>query len=252
MMDVTEPYGWCKKHMRVVQYNDKCDDFEPALKRVCGNCEHFYHEDSVCPYKPHEVYPDDEACERFKPAKELCICINCAHSEWPCGSQPDGGGIVLREVLTGVGELERAIEVLRARLAEEMNELGSAISRLEGIEIKGEICADTVHKKGKTYTYYRLKLYEDPRYHKWGKYLGKEIPAWARAGVEVHKLLREIRPIWNRLKNTVDELDVLLKIILADLAVLRNHLSKADMVLRSLDEDLQQASENGVDSGRET
>ena len=90
-MDITEPYGWCRKHGRVVQYNDRCDDFKPAFKRVCGNCEHFYYEDSICPYKPHEVYPDDEACERFKPAKELCICINCAHSDWPCRSQPDGG-----------------------------------------------------------------------------------------------------------------------------------------------------------------
>ena len=79
-----EPYGWCEKHKKVVCYDERCDDYKPALKRVCGNCEHFYHENGMCPYKPHEVYPDDEACERFESAEELCTCITCAHSRWPC------------------------------------------------------------------------------------------------------------------------------------------------------------------------
>ena len=83
-MIMPEPYGWCEKHKKVVCYNERCDDYKPALKRVCGNCEHFYHESDMCPYKPHEVYPDDEACERFEPAEELCTCISCAHSRWPC------------------------------------------------------------------------------------------------------------------------------------------------------------------------
>ena len=95
-MDVIEPYGWCAKHNKVVCYNDRCDDFKPAFKRVCGNCEDFWADGNLCTAGKHwsEVYPDDEACEKFRPARELCTCINCAYSEWPCRSHPPAGSVI--------------------------------------------------------------------------------------------------------------------------------------------------------------
>ena len=158
---------------------------------------------------------------------------------------PDGG-MVLRPGLPQLGELslEELLEALRTGLAEELLAVDDVIAKLEGIEIRGEICADVKRKKGRTYTYYRLKLYEDPRYHAWGKYLGKEVPTWARAGVEAHKLLQEVRPIRRQLEQLTAKLDTLLADIQGLLKLLRSHLGKADIILRWAAEDLSTTSEN--------
>ena len=164
---------------------------------------------------------------------------------------PDGG-MVLRPGTPALGELslEEIIEALRTRLAEELLAVDDVIAKLEGIEIRGELVPDTIRKKGKTYgPYWRLKLYEDNRYHAWGRYLGKEVPARIRAGVEAYRLLQEIRPIRRQLERLTAKLDVLLANIQGLLMVLRNHLSQADIIL-SLAE--LSRSENQGDSSRET
>ena len=137
-----EPYGWCKKHRRVVCYDDYCEDFEFKLPEVCGNCEHYDPYAGVCELTSEEFPEDDPGCEDFEPSYDFLMCLYCAHYEPPeARTKPDGGspddiGREPSEYIVHLGEdnLTESFKQLYKLLQHAKRVLGEIEARLRELE----------------------------------------------------------------------------------------------------------------------
>ena len=139
----------------------------------------------------------NDRCDDFKPAEELCICINCAHSEWPCEHQPDGGGCLTLvgepdELLVSVRDFIDRYERVQAMLAE----LNARIEELVKEAIPGTIewrrvsCGKANCRKCPHGPYAYLK-YPSGK----SKYLGKKVPEKIYKGIWAWKKLQKLRAL---------------------------------------------------------
>ena len=140
-----EPYGYCRKHRKVVCYDDYCEDFEFKLPEVCGNCEHYDPYAGVCELTSEELPEDDSGCEDFEPSYDFLMCLYCTHYEPPeTKTMPDGGSpdikIKIQVRCDVCGRLVTA-EIVRKELDGHGHEIWIAKCPLCGREIKAA-CID--------------------------------------------------------------------------------------------------------------